>query len=602
MGGLVGRVEFGVAAVVQALEVQVLVVGQLRVQAHHRGDPHVRAHRRDAAKLHAEVGIAAVGDDAALAETQAAQVVAPEGGGQLAHELHQRLDPAGGVLVAAAEGRHGELQDLAQRALDHAELRHGGRRKARAALRHAVRDIRDADGVVAQTLKLGCDLVILVENGDVLLQPQMRQQLDHVAAAAVGEVVDVLLLREQLPVEGFVVMLQQEEGLFDVFAGGAEHGQQHLIAAVEGERRRVDEAGVQAVQLLAVFLLDGGRGLVLHDAAAELFVDVQHREETDRAAEVEDGVGVGDHAGVDGAVPQAVQQAEAVRDGDAEEHQHGLAEVEEDVHDADAPRLRLCADGDHDGGRDAVAEVDADDDGVDGLEAQHAGGGEGLQDADRDRGALQHEGHARAGQVAEDRVVAEAGEELFDRAAGLREIVHRAGHVHQSGEQDAEADGDAAEGLAVFHEMAHDQEHPEDEREGRQRGGLEEAQPGCAGGVDVQQADDLAGDRRADVRADDDAQRLVQGQDARADEAGGDDDHGGGGLDERGDADAEQEGLEGVVRHLFHGELQRAGGVLLQRVSHQAHAVQKHGKPAEQGDAVKNVHINPSVFLNQNSL
>ena len=373
MGKLVSRVELGVAAVVQALEVQVLVVGQLRMDAHHRGHAHIGAHRRDAAELHAQIGKAAVGIHVALAQTQPAQVVAPQDGLQLVDDLHQGLDLAGGLLVTAAESEIGELQDLAKRVLDHVELLQGGAGKAGAVLLHAGGDVRDAHGMVAQTLELRGDLEVLVEDGDVLLQLQVGQQLHRVAAAAVGEMVDILLLCQKLLVELLVILFQQEEGLLDVVAGCAEQAQQQLIAAVQRQGRRVEEAGVQAFQLVPVFFLVGGAAVVLHDAAAQLLVDGQQGEEAERAAEIEDGVGVGDHAGVGRALPQPVQQAQAVHDGDADEHQHRFAQVEEDVHDAHPLGLRLCADGADDGGGDAVAQVDAHDHGVDGLEGQHAG-------------------------------------------------------------------------------------------------------------------------------------------------------------------------------------------------------------------------------------
>ena len=217
----------------------------------------------------------------------------------------------------------------------------------------------------------------------MLFKLQVREQLDRVAAAAVGEMVDVLFLRKDLLMEGAVVALEQAEGFFDIRARGAEQRQQQLIAAVQGQSRRVEEAGIQGFDLGAVLLFPDRLAFILHDAAAELFIDAEHREQADGAAEVEDRVGVGDHAGIHAALPQAVQKSETVDHGDGEEHQDRFAEIEEDVDDADAPRLRFRADGADDGGRHAVAEVDADDHGVDGLESQQAGGGKGLQDANR---------------------------------------------------------------------------------------------------------------------------------------------------------------------------------------------------------------------------
>ena len=56
VGGLIGRVELSVAAVVQALEVQMLVIGQLRMDAHHRGYAHIGANCRDPAEFDTEIG------------------------------------------------------------------------------------------------------------------------------------------------------------------------------------------------------------------------------------------------------------------------------------------------------------------------------------------------------------------------------------------------------------------------------------------------------------------------------------------------------------------------------------------------------------------
>ena len=56
--------------------------------------------------------------------------------------------------------------------------------------------------MVTQAFKFRRDLVILIQDRNVLLQLQMRQQLDCIATAAVGQVVDVLLLCQDLPMEG----------------------------------------------------------------------------------------------------------------------------------------------------------------------------------------------------------------------------------------------------------------------------------------------------------------------------------------------------------------------------------------------------------------
>ena len=56
----------------------------------------------------------------------------------------------------------------------------------------------------------------------------------------------------------------------------------------------------------------------------------------------------------------------------------------------------------------------------------------------------------------------------------------------------------------------------------------------------------------------------MQRQDPGGDKTGRDDDHRGRGLNERCDKHTEEKRLHRVVRHLFHGKTQRAGGVFLQ--------------------------------------
>ena len=80
-----------------------------------------------------------------------------------------------------------------------------------------------------------------------------------------------------------------------------------------------------------------------------------------------------------------------------------------------------------------------------------------------------------------------------------------------------------------------DKQNADDRGERGQRRRLEKLQKGRGIRIDVHQADDLAGDGGTDVCADDDADRLVQGQDAGGDQTGGQHDGGRGTLDDGGD-------------------------------------------------------------------
>ena len=442
-------------------------------------------------------------------------------------------------------------------------------------------------GVVAQALEFRDQLVVLIQNAHMSRLAQVGGELDHVGADPVGQHVDVGLLVHNALDRALVVFIEQGEAPRDAVDGGVEHGQQHLVAAVQGQGGGVEEGGGEGLQLVGVGV--AGRSLVADDLMAELFVDRQHPEQGDGAADIEDGIGVGDLAGEDGHVPDAVQNPQPVQDGHGNQHQGGFAQVEQDVDDTHAAGIGAGADGADDGGGDAVAQIDAHDDGVDGLEGQLPGHGQGLQNAHGGGGALQNEGHGGAGHIAQPGIAAQAGEDAL-KGAGLRQGIHRAGHVQQAGEQDAEADGDLAHGGQTLGREGHDEHDADDQRHGGQGGGLEHLQPGGAGGVQVQQTDDLAGDGGAHVRADDDADGLVQGDDARAHEAGGDDDGGGGGLDDGGDGQAQQKRLDGVVGHALHHPLEGAGGAFLQAVAHLPHAVEEHGEAAQELQYAENVH------------
>ena len=157
----------------------------------------------------------------------------------------------------------------------------------------------------------------------------------------------------------------------------------------------------------------------------------------------------------------------------------------------------------------------------------------------------------RAREKAEQRFVRQTDEQLRKRRR-LRQRLHCGGHVHQPGEEDAEAHRNRADGVRVAEAEGHDQQNAEDGRERGQRRGLEDVQEGVCARIEIEQTDDLARDRCADVRTEDDADGLVQCNDARADKAGRQDDRRRGALDDSRHAESQQEADDGTVCHLAH--------------------------------------------------
>ena len=94
------RVERFVAAGVQTLEVQMLVVGKLGVHTHHCGDTDVGTDVGDPVKLHHQVRKRRIGIGVAFAGAHAFQMVPAEHGNEIGGHLHERLDPRRGVDVS----------------------------------------------------------------------------------------------------------------------------------------------------------------------------------------------------------------------------------------------------------------------------------------------------------------------------------------------------------------------------------------------------------------------------------------------------------------------------------------------------------------------
>jgi len=239
------------------------------------------------------------------------------------------------------------------------------------------------------------------------------------------------------------------------------------------------------------------------------------------------------------------------------------------------------------GGRGAGADVLAHDDGDGGAEGDLAGGGERLQDADGGGGRLDDAGQHGAREHAQDGVgehEQDVGElrDVLESGDGARHGVHA---EHQGGE----AQQDHA-GVLLLAGPAHHVQDDADERQDRSEGGrLEQLHPDVGAG-DAREAEDPGRDGRADVRAHDDVDRLMERHDAGIDEADHHDGRGGGGLDDGGDAEAREK-----ARHLAGGEsaeqrLELAAGGLFQGAAHDAHAEEEEAEPADQGESVKNRH------------
>ena len=118
--------------------------------------------------------------------------------------------------------------------------------------------------------------------------------------------------------------------------------------------------------------------IVLDELARELFKLAAHRQQHDGRNKTEHRVHIRDAAGGKRLVPQGIEDTERVQQHQPHDHEDRTGDVEEDMDQTCPLGIRFGADGADDGRRHTVADVDADDDGVNRRERQRAGRSNGL--------------------------------------------------------------------------------------------------------------------------------------------------------------------------------------------------------------------------------
>ena len=550
-------------------------------------DAQVGALVGDALRIHQDVLENETVVDAALPGAEALEMPVAHEGHQLVHHFLQRLDTPGFRLVGVHKGLLGLVQDLRDDLPQEPQLLLGPGAEAQLPVMQLTSALRQVHGMVPDALEFIHALDVVAQPVAGLPCAHMGREAHHIIPRVVRQGVDQLLVLPH-PVDGRLVKFQQRgKAPLHIRHGQGAHLRHDLFHGGQGQLRRFEQVLIQHLQVQLV--PPGGALVVGDDLPAQVFKDAADRQQQHGAGQLEYRMGVGNAAGGDGRSPEAAEYPQAVQDRDHDQHQHRPAEVEKDMHDTGALGVRPRADGADDGGGDAVPQVDADDDAVNGAEAEAARGGQGLEDAHGGAGALDGEGHRHARQVTQHRLVRQ-GEEQLPEGGGLRKGLYRPGHVHKAREENGEAHDDGARPLGIAEAEGHDKEDAHDGRDGGQGIRLEEVQPGGRRGIQVQQADDLPGDGGAHVGPDDDAQGLMEGNDPRRHQAGGQHDGGGGALYGGGGGKAQEEGPHRAGGELLHGGFQRPGGALLQSPGHEPHAVKEQGQPAEKGNKVENCH------------
>ena len=282
------------------------------------------------------------------------------------------------------------------------------------------------------------------------------------------------------------------------------------MAALQRDRRRGEQA---LVELRRRFHDLRAR----HEPVDQLLQQAGAGQQQRRAEDVEAGVRDGDAIHRGGLVQnrrrkERAHRAEQDQADDCADH------VEGKVDQCGALRIFIRADGGEQR-RDARADVLAHDDGDGRAIADGSRDGQRLQNADGSRAGLDDAGQHRAGQHAEDGIC-KCKEQLRE----LRHILQpgdRAGHRLHAEHQRGEAQQDHAGVFFLAALAEHVQNNADQGQNWRERRRLQQLHPhGVA--LDSAEAEQPCRDRRADVGAHDDVDRLPQRQQPGIDKA---DDH-----------------------------------------------------------------------------
>ena len=298
------------------------------------------------------------------------------------------------------------LEDVADRIQHdpHLFLRHRGELTLRLA---QVADVAgDVDRQVADTLEADQRLQLVTLRAVVFFQRDVRRDRDDVSVRGVRHVVEhVFALLDAV----FALGIKLKELLF---AG---------VVVVQGDLRHVGDEGLglgkrdgrvghkTRVELAEVFfdfqifLFDRR---ILDDAFRDIREQARERQEQHGRHQSEQTVNIRDTACLERHVPEFIaDDARSVQDHERRDDQDRREDIVDDVDHAGADLLRLGTETADQIGGQAVADVDADDDGEDAAEVHAHGARDRLQDTDDRGGTLDDPGDKHAGEESEEIVV-----------------------------------------------------------------------------------------------------------------------------------------------------------------------------------------------------
>ena len=479
----------------------------------------------------------------------------------------------------ALKGLERERENLADGGGDGGKLVFCAGGEGETLARHLLGGSENVDGVVGDAFKVADGLQKLGRFLTFGAAHLLRAELDKIGAEDVFIVVAALLVVADALGELRRVGGERGEGVVQRAYGALGHLAGDGAALAQGKRGRGQQAFVKLGD-------DLNARIVGHDAAGELFEKTARGQEDRRAEQVERRVRDGDTVHRGGLIQERGGKHGAHDAEDREQH-HNADDIEEKVHNGGALGVLVRADrGDHgrDGGADVLPHDDGDGRGV----AHRAGDGKRLQNTDGRRARLDDGGEDRAGEHAEDGIL--EGNEKIRKGGDILKTGDGAAHRFHAEHERCKAEQDHAGVLFLAAAAEHIVDDADERKDGREGAWLQKLHPEVAR-VDAAEAQKPCRDRRADVRAHDDVDRLTQRHEAGVDKADHHDGGGGGTLDDGGDAKTREEARKYAARHPIEQGAELIARAALERLTHEIHAEEEERKSADHRQYIEDIHI-----------
>ena len=160
---LILAVEHRVVALMQAVDILMVAVHNRGIELRDGVDAEVGALVGDTLSVDENIEEHESRVDRTLPVAQTADVVGAERCHHIVHDLLHRLDAAGGLRVHGGEAAVGIVHDLAQSLAEHLQLLLRGLGKFNALAAQLLGVLREVHGIVADALKLGEALDVVVQ-------------------------------------------------------------------------------------------------------------------------------------------------------------------------------------------------------------------------------------------------------------------------------------------------------------------------------------------------------------------------------------------------------------------------------------------------------